>query len=553
MAIYLWLCKPKIKFMKKSFILFSYIILVFLIFFSQIILSQVKSIFNRSVDTSLNGFTASISKPEYLTFNSFKNGKFQKDFTSWYESNLTTRGYFVKIYNTLRFKIFHLANRIVGNNNFIYESSYVNASLSLNKMYDYSIKENKNAMREFVNDLVKLQRRLKKLGKYLYIFISPSKVHLYPESIPSKYYAIQKRNAISPMVSFKKFVDKTNLNVRFASYDMKGEIKYPAFYSTGIHWSRTFETLASKKIIEDLNKITGKKYRNIKLSKVKKRKKCFWRDCDVYSLLNVFGPTSKENYYEYRIKRDIPDKYDKMRFLLYGDSFSMGLINDVTKLYPDEKFIIRLDRDNQIQFIDKPSILLNQNYNNADIASYLHSSDVVIIEMIEPEIIKYSNGFVKHLLKILSQENVTELKRDDKKYENLLSGSGINFDASVGLYNQYRRGVWTSKYAVINLKNKRIGKNGFMINFKVPKQIIKKFKSQKVAIYINQKKVYEENLKNPGFYNFKISSNDVNIPKDDIYEITLNLEHVFIPNNHNAKSNDNRKLGVLIKYIGDIK
>ena len=32
-------------------------------------------------------------------------------------------------------------------------------------------------------------------------------------------------------------------------------------------------------------------------------------------------------------------------------------------------FTIRVDRDNQIQFIDKPSILLNHDYNNADIAS----------------------------------------------------------------------------------------------------------------------------------------------------------------------------------------
>ena len=553
MVICLLIYKLKVKFMKKNFILFSYVILVFLIFFSQIILSQVKSSFNLSIDTSLNGFTYNINKPEYLTYNNFKNGNFQKDFTTWYESNLTTRGYFVKIYNTLRFKIFHLASRIVGNNNFIYESAYINANLSLKEEYDYSIKENENAMKEFVNDLVELQNRLGKLEKSLYIFIPPSKVHFYPETIPNKYYAIQKRNVISPMLSFKKLVDKTNLNVRFASYDMKDEIKYPAFYSTGIHWSRTFETIASKKIIEDLNKITGKKYRTIKLSKVKKRKKCFWRDCDIYGLLNILGSSPKENYYEYRIKRSIPDKYDKMHFLLYGDSFSVGLIKDVTKIYPDEKFIIRVDRDNQIQFIDKPSILLNHDYNNADIASYLHSSDVVILEMIEPEIIKYSNGFVKHLLKILCEETVTEIKHDNKKYENLLSGSGINYDASVGLYDQYRRGVWTSKYAVINLKNKRIGKNGFKIDFKVPEQIIKKYRSQKVIMYINQKKVYEENLKKSGFYNFKISHNDINIPKDDIYEITLDLGHVFIPKNYNVRSRDSRKLGVLIKYIGDIK
>ena len=71
--------------------------------------------------------------------------------------------------------------------------------------------------------------------------------------------------------------------------------------------------------------------------------------------------------------------------------------------------------------------------------------------------------------------------------------------------------------------------------------------------FLSLQKVYEKEFNKPGLYTFQMSPKDINITKDDTYEVVLELSHIFIPKNFNKKSNDSRKLGVLIKYIGEVR
>ena len=540
----------------RKIVRFSYIIFSLIVIFAPVVLENLQSIFNFNFDTKLIGFTIKNNKPQRLSYNDFKSGKFQTNYSSWYNDNLPLRGHLVKCYNTIRFKLFHLANlcRLIGNDNFVYEPAYLNAHFVLSEKYDFSIKKNKMGMQEFVNDLVTLQEKLDNMGKTLYIFIPPSKVHFYPQSVPNKFYNMKDEHAISPLTMFKNLVDKTNLNVRIATYDMQDNYEYPSFYSTGIHWSRTYEQIATDKMLEDINNISGRHYRRLVFGKVKKNKKGFWRDKDVYNALNIYDNKKNEKYYEFKLKREKPQEYDKMRFLINGDSFSEGLIHDILKIYPDEKFIVRVNRDVSVTDGYNNRILLNHDFNNADFGKYLNASDVVIIEMIEPEILYYSHGFVKHLLRIIDNDSEVQHGRNkDNKNTKLIFDDNIDYENSLGLYNKYRRGIWTNKYASINMTNKYIGKKGFKIDFKIPNQIIEKHKTQNVVMYINQEKVYEKEFNKPGLYTFQMSPKDINITKDDTYEVVLELSHIFIPKNFNKKSNDSRKLGVLIKYIGEVR
>lgn len=537
--------------MKKKFLKSLYVTLVLFVIFTPFILFYLQSIFNFKLDTQLIGFTPKINKPQKFTFNDFRVGKYQTDFSSWYVESLPLRGYIIKFYNTLRYNVFYLSRRIMGDNNCIHEKNYISAHLALDDKFDYSIENNKKKIKEFVSDLVELQEKLSKIDKTLYVFIPPSKVHFYPKSIPSKFYKIKNSNAISPLTIFKELVDKTNLNIRIASYDIKDKLKYPPFYSTGVHWSRTYEQIATNEMLDDLNKITNKQYRKLKLGRVKKSKNCFWRDCDVYNVLNIFNKNFDKKYFEYRVRKENLEKYDRMKFIVYGDSFSIGLIKDILRVYPDEKSILRINRASALVDYNDNVILLNNNFNNADFKQYLNSSDVIIIEMIEPEISNYTYGFVKHLLKIL--DNKLEYKEVDNNNQIKFLNNGQNYESPFGLYPLEGNGVWTKKYAAININNKAIRKKGIQIDFNIPNNIINKYKSQNVLVYINQNKVFENKYENAGWHSVIIPSNKINVINDDYYEIIIALSRVFVPKDFNNSSHDGRKLGIYIKYIGEAR
>lgn len=282
-------------------------------------------------DVPLKGFTDSTEKPAFSA-GSFLKGEFQKNFTKWYEASFKPRGVITKTYATIRYHCFNLGNRFIGYNKDIYDMGYINAEWCINGAADYSEEEHQKNMQNYVEKLKILQDKLARFGKYLYVYIAPSKANFYPENIPQKYKAIADKNAVPSTVYFSQLIAETDIP-HLICRDQKDTLQYPAFYTTGVHWSRTFEQETSARIIRELSEITGKNYRNIMLEEVKQSSIPFWRDSDVYDLLNIWGELQGD-FYEYMVNREYAEDYDKIRVLVHGDSFGMGIRKDILDLYP---------------------------------------------------------------------------------------------------------------------------------------------------------------------------------------------------------------------------
>lgn len=375
------------------------------IFIIIISLPQILSFFKlinvgKTYDVQLNGFEEPTEKP-VLTFDNWWNGDFQVQETKYFEENMPLRGVMTKTYNTYKWDCFHLGNRIVGKDDFIFESSYIDLALALGNC-DYSSEEKKAEMQQFVDELEKLNRRLKDIGKVLYVYIPPNKAECYPDNIPSYYLAegIRNENAIDPIETFR--IDMSNTEIPFLiCRDMKASLQYPAFYSTGIHWSRTFEQTTSQRVISDINTITGKNYRNIQLTEVYYSYEPIWRETDVYNLLNVWPKYSGE-FYVYGTTPNTSELGESLRILIYGDSFAEGLYTDVLTNLPEDRIHFVCRNDYMVDG-DRQYISLNKDWNNMDFEKYLNDSDVVIVEMVEPEIVNYTFGFVESLNKYLEE------------------------------------------------------------------------------------------------------------------------------------------------------
>lgn len=513
-------------------------IIFILIICIPIIFQLIFNIFNKRIDLSFKGYFNSYTKPK-LTWKTFKNGEYQTSFNNYWDNNLIPRGAAIKSFNQLQMDAFRLGNRVIGYNNDLFETTYINDALAI-KDWDFSDKEKDNQMYSYVSKLQSINDKLLEKGKYLLVYTTPSKGTYNYDNIPYRYKVLKNENGIRGVDVFKKYIKNTNVPY-LDSKEIMEQSKYPTFYPTGIHWARPVEQEMKIAIYNKLADISNKNLRIIELENIKEQSNPFWRDADLYDILNVLKKPNKDiKYYEYEENKIYPTSYENLKMFVEGGSFSLGLTynnylsDDIYQTFYEQR-IFSQNTDELLQ--------LHGNWDNANLKNYLDKVDFVVIEINEAVLNKYSNGFVDYLDKYLDTYNVST-----PKYS-----YGINLDTSIktGLentrgYYDYEDGfVFAKRNNVIRLKNEHISNKGLEINFSIPSEVINNNKKDNVRIYINQNLVYNEIISTDKDINLIFNKSDLKITKDDVYEVEIICEHQLFLND--------RDTAIKLKYIGEVR
>ena len=500
----------------------------------------------RMFDISLHGYTDTVERAEF-TWKNLCSGEFQEKYANWIDTNVKPRGVMIHLYNTLRYNLFNQASRPIANNGDIISPTYLLEKFCIGTDYDYSIPENKNEMDMFIEELKAIQQKLYQHGKRLFVYIAPSKADWDYESIPSKYVNMKGKDSIRMYDCFKTAISKTDI-VYMDCDELYSVLEYPAFYSTGIHWSRTFEQKASAEIIEKLSELTGNKYRKILLGDVQEDTLPFWRDSDVFDLANIWNRRN-ETYYEYTEVREQSD-FNKLRILLYGDSFGEGLCKDVLDRYSFED-IFYINYNNYVRTRYEEKKKINKDWNNMDFAYYLDRSDVVVIEMTKPNIGQYSCGFTTALNSALDsyvagstlQKHLIELNPSDET-------ASWNAEDVLGLYGREAGFVWAKKDSQVILDAEAIKNEGggLEIDYSVPGQL----QGQTVIVWVNGRVVAERTYEQGMEDKIVITADQLPDDINDSYEIEIACSNYFVPSLL-SESADNRELAICIRYIGEVR
>lgn len=521
-----------------------------LIVFLPALLSGVGNFIGKNFDVELNGYTDTVEKPQ-LTAELFFKGDYQSGFTAWFDANFKPRGALSKTYATIRYNLFRLSNvQVVGNNRDLFTDFYIESELCLSPQYDMSLEQNQVQMEQYVEKLELLQDKLGEVGKHLYVYTSTNKAHLCPDSIPKKYYAMSNASSISPDDYFRILIEKTSVPY-FYTADVGRTMEYPAFYNTGIHWSRPFEQTVSQRILSDLCEITGKDYKKLEFGEVITSTQPFGRDADVFELLNVWNKTNNV-YYEYSVIKSVPERFDKIGILLSGTSFAEGLREDILNAYPLEN-LYYVNYNNYLLEPNGTRQVFNQDWTKLDLAQYLDRIDVVVIEHMTPGLIYYSYGFVDYLLEVLEtytpQQNSSMLSTIQML--DVSSDEPLDKKFVGGFWGKETEHVWIKDVAEIQLYDTAIAESGLRFNFGVPAEIIEHSQNQAVHIFVNGEKVFSQ------IYNESLQENIVISPErlklseygEGIFDITIMCTESFIPKEL-GMSSDSRKLALSMTYIG---
>ena len=323
---------------------------------------------------------------------SYFNHNFQEDFENWLNSDISLRGYYIRLYNQIQFSLFKKGNDIIGKNNNIFQIGYINAECGLEPHYDFRIPENYENLKDYVTHLESIQRKLLTLGKNFIFFITLSKAAQNYYDIPLKYRLKRDADFKPPYFYLKELLKSKDINVLDAR-DFFSTDGTPNFYPSGIHWAKPIEQRMSKLIIEKMEQLSGKKFPEIMLHELQSSPKPFWRDADVYDLQNILEKP-RNMYFQYDTSFS-SDWNSVPKYLLQGGSFSEGFYFKDYADFSKESLSIFYNLRIRNDIHD----YIGQNFSawsDIDFTNILDSVDFVIIELNEAVIPNFSNGFAAY-------------------------------------------------------------------------------------------------------------------------------------------------------------
>ena len=528
--------------MKRTVLLFFLTILAV-----PLVLWGVREPTGEAFDVELSGFTESAERPALLLAD-LLNGGYQDQYTKWFETKLPFRGVMTRTYNTIRFLTFRTGNLPIGKNDTLFEYPYIEAKLSL-KEYDYASEEQQQKLRTMVEHLVSVDKKLRAVGKYLYVYIGANKADVCFDALPYGYKAVADPDAVNLEELLRSMLEDTGIQYLFCS-DLVPELNYPPFYTTGIHWSRTFEQTVSQRVISDLKSLTGKAYRNLNLVAAESRHTPFWRDNDAYDLLNLWFDPDIE-YHQFAVEPESDGSFERMDLLLQGDSFSRGLQKDISEYLPDA-WITWLGKNHEMIASSGIYSLLGENWETVNFQQLLDCADVVLIELVEPEIAQYTYGFLPELDNYL--DNYHPLPKEIYYLQELDAAGDYEWNLSFakGVYGKENGFSWLSPECTIILKNHRIASDGIQIEFEIPQELFREGGQDTVSVLVNDEIVFEKKYSGADSETVLIPPGILHQDSSETYVVKLLCSAFFRPDQI-GNSTDERELAMRLKYIGSMR
>lgn len=220
---------------------------------------------------------------------------------------------------------------IIGKSGYLYENGYINEYYGYSQKYRDCSDE---YLKERVEKLTYIQKRLAEMGKAFALIITPSKAAEYERFIPEWYKA---QNTLPedyerPIERLIPLLDEAGITYLRCSDYYKEIGLDETFPLTGIHWNKIAAYEASRKMIDIYEEQRGASTRNITTQKIIQRSTISGfgsNDADIFGIA-YSGVDSKDAirddlYYWPEIEIEDNEVEDTFNLFLQGGSFSWDL------------------------------------------------------------------------------------------------------------------------------------------------------------------------------------------------------------------------------------
>jgi len=522
---------------KKASYEMKFVCAVLLLLLMPMVLGTIEDSMDKKLDRELAGNFDTYTKPEF-ELTDFVSREYQSGYENWWSENFVPRGYIISAYNQIRYSLFGLGNRIIGKENSIFEEGYLVDIFALSPDADYSYEINRNKMREYVMQLESIAKNLELLGKEFYVYTTLSKAAEQSEQLPEKYvWKYGGRENVRAIDYFRSIIGEYEvpyLDTKILEEQLAPD--YPVFYKTGIHWSRPFEQEVSVKILSDLRN-AGVDVGSFTLETLQESDTPYWRDADVYEMLNVYQGTMDPMYYEYETS---VQETGTARLLIQGDSFGIGLKKDFIENQAGSA-VINFFYDQYIENMDGSKIPIS-GWENVDMAFYLEQADAIVVEVNEFALYTYSNGFVAYLSEFL--KGYAEDIRKSMEYGNKIECEAV---LKKGFHELETDFCWIEQEAQLTFYDEAVAQKGLEVAFLITDQLSDE---GEVMVTVNGTVTKSVPLVNKGMQVVTFSPEE--LQGKNRYDVVISSSDSFIPMEEGLGP-DMRELAVRIYYIGEMR
>lgn len=270
----------------------------------------------------LGGASGSHPKQD-ITLSDWLDGTYQTKTDKYCTDSFGLRSPMVRFVNQLDYSLFGKANAhyvVIGKNNCLYETPYVETYLGMDFSSDTEISGN-------VRKLNMVRDTLQKLGVELQVIFAPGKGSYFPEFIPDYYW--QYKSDSTHYDRLRYHMDRCDfpyidLHAWFRS--MKDTTSYPLFPLTGIHWSKYGMIIATDSILKAWGHIESAELPRLVYSYGHESTTTEGSDSDVEDGLNLMQslPHFKMMYPNYHFEDSAKEK---IRTAVIADSYFWGLFD----------------------------------------------------------------------------------------------------------------------------------------------------------------------------------------------------------------------------------
>lgn len=527
--------------------------LLLLLLFAPILFSALSFVTHKRLDVALRGEFQTVTLPE-LTMDGLKSGSWQRGVENWWNETFAPRGVFIKTNNQIRYSLFHESNRVVGKNRSLFEPLYIQAELALLPELDASVPETRERLEAYLEKLNTLGALLEEKGKKLIVYTSANKAAFQRDQIPDS-FTVQQREGAESLISHLRTMQDAGQPC-FPYLDtgrlLSANMEYPVFYKTGIHWSRTAEQLVSQRLMEMVEDVLGRKVPQISLGEAVSSREPFWRDGDLYDLLNVWLGARDSEYYEYRQSKVNDTDFQDVNILLIGGSFAMGLERSVAELKLGNTDYINYAYGSGYRYLrrnwDDNSIVLLKTIEALDFQKLLDRNEIVVIELNESVLARKSTDdkVIDMLLAFLPGYKPQKYVSGALKRVSFPFGAEEDVAALIGFYRPEERHIWSGRESSVAIWDENIGTDGLELALFIPEELPAR-EEDALRIFVNGELLYEHPLSAAGDFSLVIPAEKLRT-EDGVYRLEFKADESYNPMDLGIA--DDRDLSFCLLYAG---
>lgn len=320
------------------------------------------------------------------------DGSSQSSMETWLNQELTLRTWLIPIRNQIMYSVFHTSTNdavILGKNDNLFEERYLTAETQITPpVTDTEI--------EILAEKIKtLGEKLGEKGKSLFVFITPSKAHIYSEDIPKLYLKLapdaKERSSYEKLVEILEEEEIAYFDSVPYVLTLKENAAYPVYTRTGVHWSRVVAMEVAHQLMDEMEEQLSINLPEITVDYTP-TPEAIEPDRDLEELLNIWKGQNLEFYAPAVTVTD--SEKDSVGLMARGGSFMQTSILTLTSQgYFDSYFYM----ENTL-VVDDGEISYFSEYDELDLKAELEQTDVVLLEVNEEAVDRMSFGFIDYML-----------------------------------------------------------------------------------------------------------------------------------------------------------